>query len=131
MIKLLIKYLVLVIAFLMILCSCDINYKLYPSSYSNSTWICNEPYITYSPEPKLAKTAETIINGEKIAFDLCFSATTVEAWQYKEENGEIIGDKILFKGTCEYSEEKFIVKIDTDSDILFNGEYEELIFIRE
>ncbi len=114
-----------------LLCGCDPYANKQPWNFKNSVWVCSEPYITYGIDPNSIETASTIIDGKEIIFDLCFNANRVDAWKYKEQGGEKVGDEILFSGTCSYSETEFIIKVDVDSDVLFKGEYQELVFTRQ
>lgn len=121
------KKILISIILIMFLCGCDPYANKQPWNYNGSVWICEQPYIIYSAN----ETAKTVIGDNELVFDLTFRSNMVDAWEYTEDNDEIVGEKILFSGTCEYSDTKFTIKVDTDTDILFNGQYEELVFVRK
>ena len=62
---------------------------------------------------------------------MAFSANSADAWEYLKNGDEVTDTKLLFTGKCKYSKTKFTIKVDAESDILFNGEYDELVFVRQ
>lgn len=112
------KKILLILSFIFILSGCDPYVYKQPFNYGASVWVCNTPEITYTIEMTYSETdemdipvgiAKTIVDEKEIKFELCFLSNTVDAWEYTEENGEIVGDKILFSGTCKYSKTEFIM----------------------
>ena len=121
-------------------CGCDPYVGKRPYDYGDSIWICEEPKITYVVEIKyndeletdIPETyAKTCIDGEELLFDLDFLGSTSHAWEFKDYiSKESIGIE-YFHGTCKYSKTKFTIKVDKETDKLFDGKYDELVFVRK
>ena len=109
------------------LCGCDPYVNVQPSSYENSVWVCDNPYIIYTSDG----TAKANINDEEIVFSLAFRSSRCGGLRDLQQGNEIVKNVQVFTGACKYSKTKFTIKIDTESDILFNGKYDELVFIRQ
>ena len=108
-------------------CGCDPYVNKQPWHYENSVWVCENPHIMYNA----SDGAKLSTDDNEFIFDLTFSANSVEAWEYLKNGDEVTDTKLLFTGACKYSKTKFTIKIDTESDILFNGKYDELVFVRQ
>ena len=67
-------------------------------------------------------------DGEEIFLDLQFCNEAVVIYKKGINDYE---EGHLCSGVGTYSKEKFKIKLYTDNDILFNGEYEELVFVRQ
>ena len=112
------------------LCGCDPYVYAQPYNYENSIWVCDEPEITYYvlDSPDNESYAVVKINGQDIMLDFGFRSTLLFAFIHDESESE--ANKECFTGTCQYSKEKFVVKVDIESDRLFGGKYETLVFKR-
>ena len=99
------------------LASCNPYADKYPTNYTDSKWECTNPNITYY-------VGNFKNNG--------FCATTADGIKYTlDENGDMIDTgEHYFLGTGKYGKNKFTIKIDKDSDKLFGGKYDKLIFQR-
>ena len=127
----------------MFVCTCGCNWNLFvgkrPPDYGDGVWICEEPKITYTvkmeynEEEKMdipESYAVTYINGNEVFLDFGFIGNAIRIYELKSvEPKEDTGETFL-NGTCKFSKTKFTIKVDTESDILFNGEYDELVFVR-
>ena len=74
--------------------------------------------------------AVTNVDGKEILFDFDYLYDTITANEINEETHEFTETE-LFHGTGKYSKTKFTIKVDTESDTLFNGKYDELVFVRQ
>lgn len=111
-----------------------------PPDYGDSVWICEEPKITYTVKMKYDEEqkmdipesyAVTYIDGNEVLLDFGFIGNAIRVYELKSiEPKEYIGE-IFLNGTCKFSETKFTVKVDTELDILFDGQYDELVFVRQ
>ena len=136
--KIFILFQVLLIVVLESGCSLYVGEK--PYNYGDSIWICEEPKITYVVEMKYDEAQEMEIpetyavaldHDKEVFFHLGFLSDTVKAREYKDIDSMEFTGNTLFTGTCKFSETKFTIKVDTESDTLFNGKYDELVFIRQ
>ena len=104
-----------------------------PYNFPGTTWICEDPDIDYRIPNDLQKgdaVAKTDVNGEVIVFFLGTNNSHVDAVRYSSDN--VIKDSdLLFTGSISYSKDEFIIKIDKNSDKLFDGKYDVLVFERE
>ena len=127
----------------MFVCVCGCNWNPFvkqPFIYENSVWKCKEPEITYFVKTKYdeeQKTdisddyAITFIDGKNVVMDFGFLYNTIKVYELSDENSKEFTGNTLFTGTCKYSKTKFTIKVDTESDTLFNGKYDELVFVRQ
>ena len=128
----------------MLICVCGCNRNPFigkrPPDYGDSVWICEEPKITYTVKMKYDEeekmdvpesNAVTYIDGNEVFLDFGFIGNTIRIYQLESiESKEYIGETFL-NGTCKFSETKFTIKVDTESDTLFSGKYDELVFVRQ
>ena len=117
------------------LASCNPYADKYPTNYTDSKWECTNPNITYyggNFKNNISNYAEVIIDEKSYYFGLGFCATTADGIKYTlDENGDMIDTgEHYFLGTGKYGKNKFTIKIDKDSDKLFGGKYDKLIFQR-
>lgn len=118
-----------------LLSSCDRYVNKYPTHYKNSQWVCENPNITYIVgdfKNNIGDYAEVVIDQKTYYFGFGFSSTTADGIKYDlGENGDIIDTgEHYFLGTGKYSENEFTITIDKESDKLFCGEYDKLVFQR-
>ena len=106
-----------------------------PYKHPGSEWICENPKIVYYiPEDTINEEAiaTTRTNGKSIQFTINTQNaihTRVEAFKYID--GSVTDNpELLFSGTISYSKDEFTITIDEDSDRLFNGVYDSLVFHR-
>ena len=127
----------------MIFCISGCNWHPFvkqPFLYDNSVWKCKEPEISYFVKTKYdeeQKTdisddyAATFIDGKKVVMDFGFLYNTIKVYELSDEDSKEFTGNTLFTGTCKYSKTKFIIKVDTETDNLFDGQYDELVFVRQ
>ena len=132
--------LLMLCAVLVCCCGCDPYVGKKPYNYGSSIWICEEPKITYVIEMKYDESQEMEVpetyavamkHDKEVFFHLGFLSDTVKAREYKNIDSKEFTGNTLFTGTCKYSKTKFTIKIDTETDNLFGGEYDELVFVRQ
>ena len=126
-----------------LLCCCGCNWHPFvkqPFLYDNSVWKCKEPEISYFVKTRYdeeQKTdisddyAATFIDGKKVVMDFGFLYNTIKVYELSDEDSKEFTGNTLFTGTCKYSKTKFIIKVDTETDNLFDGQYDELVFVRQ
>ncbi len=125
-----------VLIFILSGCS-DQYYGKRPYDYGFATWICEDPpaWFAVSPDnevpPRL--NGEVILDGQKIRVDFRFirglDDVYIDFLDYHVGEGANGYNEALL-GHCTFSPEKLVIKVDKDSDRLFNGKYDELVFIR-
>lgn len=137
------KAISLIMLCVMFVCACGCNWNLFvgkrPPDCGDGVWICEEPKITYTVKMKYDEEekmdipesyAVTYIDGNEVFLDFGFIGNAIRIYELKSvEPKEDTGETFL-NGTCKFSKTKFTIKVDTESDILFNGEYDELVFVR-
>ena len=111
------------------------NYYMYegkrPYDYGAAKWVCQNPsaFFIVNPEDEeyYCPKGEMELDGQVVPFELGFTIKTNTVRFHFE--GEY-HDYRSFTGTCVFSPEKLIVKIDRDIITLFPDQYDELIFTR-
>ncbi len=112
---------------ILFLCGCDLYVTKQPWS-ENSKWICTEPLIFYEISDEFpCGIANVEINGETILFEIDYLSSVARAFEYNEADPNSKTND-LFTGKCKYSKNEFTIIINKDSDVLFNGKYETLVF---
>ena len=90
--------------------------------------------MKYDEEEKMdipESYAVTYIDGNEVLLDFGFIGNAIRVYELKSiKPKEYIGE-IFLNGTCKFSETKFTVKVDTELDNLFDGRYDELVFVRQ
>lgn len=66
-----------------------------------------------------------------MVMDFGFLYNTIKVYELSDEDSKEFTGNTLFTGTCKYSKTKFRIKVDTETDNLFDGEYDELVFVRQ
>ena len=103
-------------------------------------WVCEQPKITYVVEMKYDSEQEmdmpqtyavTNVDGKEILFDFDYLYENVIAYEVSDIDSNDFAGTELFHGIGKYSKTKFTIKVDTESDTLFNGKYDELVFVRQ
>ncbi len=98
-----------------------------PYNYPGSTWICDEPKIEYIvPTDNSEPIAKTVIDGEEVFFEIGERRFKAYAYIVKDN----VGYDRCFSGFVYFRPNEFVIEIDKSSDILFKGEYSELVFHR-
>lgn len=125
-------FFLLIVFNFIILTACDPYVRKYPINQFNSKWECQNPSFFYYVNGYGENFAEVEINGETKYFGFGFCSETADALKYElnEENQFIATGEIYFYGTGKYGKNKFTVIIDKETDKLFNGKYDKLIFKR-
>lgn len=109
--------------------------KYVPFNYPGSKWECEEPYIRLQIPKDVKEIAIAITekNGNEISFFLGMNNRHVDAIRYHDDNNdciEITDSDVLFSGMISYSKDSFTISINKANDILFDGEYDSLVFKR-
>ena len=144
MLKVLKKKITFIFTVSILLCISGCNWNPFvgkrPPDYGDSVWICEEPKITYTVKMKYDEEekmdipesyAVTYIDGNEVLLDFGFIGNAIRVYELKSiKPKEYIGE-IFLNGTCKFSETKFTVKVDTELDNLFDGRYDELVFVRQ
>ena len=127
----------------MIFCISGCNWNPFvkqPFLYDNSVWKCKQPEISYFVKTRYdeeQKTdisddyAATFIDGKKVVMDFGFLYNTIKVYELSDEDSKEFTGNTLFTGIGKYSKTKFTIKVDTETDNLFDGQYDELVFIRQ
>ena len=112
----------------------------HPYLYGDSVWICENPKITYVIEMKYDDEQEmdmpqtyavTNVNGKEILFDFDYLYENIIAYEVSDIDSNDFAETELFHGIGKYSKTKFTIKVDTETDVLFDGKYDELVFVRQ
>ena len=124
----------------MCISGCNPFFGKHPSDYGDSVWISEEPKIIYTVKMKYDEEekmdipesyAVTYIDGNEVLLDFGFIGNAIRIYELESiEPKEYTGETFL-NGTCKFSKTKFTIKVDTDLDTLFNGKYDELVFVRQ
>lgn len=144
MLKVLKKKITFIFTVSILLCTSGCNWNPFvgkrPPDYGDGVWICEEPKITYTVKMKYDEEqkmdipesyAVTYIDGNEVLLDFGFIGNAIRVYELKSiEPKEYIGE-IFLNGTCKFSETKFTVKVNTELDNLFDGQYDELVFVRQ
>lgn len=104
-----------------------------PTDYAPAKWSSENPNIWFEvpvPEDENA-SSQIALNGEIVLDDRTIQITvrfdpgrTIFVYNAAPEGG------ILFDGTCKFSSEKLIVKINKKSDTIFDGQYDKITFVK-
>ena len=112
----------------------------HPYLYGDSVWVCENPKITYVVEMKYDDEQEmdmpqtyavTNVDGKEIMFDFDYLYENIIAYEVSDSDSNDSEKTELFHGVGKYSKTKFTIKVDTETDNLFGGEYDELVFVRQ
>jgi hypothetical protein len=127
---------------LSIICLTSCNFDPYggtrPIDYGETCWVCENPPANFTVDPLLEDyyypEGEIKINNNLLKFKMYFIHGTnevlvkiIDEYSSAQAPADIVG----FDGYCTFSKDKLIIKIDKETDNLFNGKYNELIFVRD
>lgn len=107
-------------------------YDIRPENQDNTIWRSEDPDIYFIVPPETSENrelrGEVILDGEKYEIDISMGIEKMKISvfddKYKTENG------IAIKGKCTFKKDRVIVKVDKESDIVFNGKYSEITFYK-
>lgn len=112
------------------LISCDPYSGQRPYEQGDGTWVCNEVPIWFYCCEDVAQYpgdadayGEVILNGEVLQIELLFVHQTNILFVNCLDNPEF-----EFDGECEFSPTQMVVIIDKNTDTMFNGQYDKIIF---
>ena len=133
--------LLMLCAVLVCCCGCNRNpFAKHPYLYGDSVWLCENPKITYVVEMKYDDEQEmdmpqtyavTNVDGKEILFDFDYLYENIIAYKVSDSDSNDFEGTELFHGIGKYSKTKFTIKVDTETDNLFDGQYDELVFVRQ
>lgn len=113
-----------------ILCSC--NYDPYegkrPFDYGDAIWVCESPSVCFevkTSSPNYHKPEGLVsVNDKEVYYTMEFDPVCNTVFLEIDFNHKLMGE-------CEFSPQKMVVKVDKKTDTLFNGQYDELVFVRQ
>ena len=109
--------------------------KLLDAEYPNTSWVCDEPYISLHFSEEFGASADKydkveciiLYNGEQIEAEL--HPTTPGHGMFIRKGATISSDEnILFEGLCKFQEDRIIMKVTADN--LFEGAYKKIVLER-
>lgn len=115
-------------------CNYDLYYGKRPFDYGAAKWICEEPSAWFVVDPNSEEyyrpKGEIQLNNETMQFELFFIVeTNFVAFQIIMDSS-LNDEPLELKGECEFSPQNLTVKVDQETDTIFNGQYDILIFTR-
>ena len=113
-----------------VLCSC--NYDPYngkrPIDYGDAIWVCESPPVCFevkTDSPNYDKPQGLVsVDDKEMSCEVWFDPVFNTVFLRVDFNHKLEGD-------AEFSPQKMVVKVDKKSDTLFNGQYDELVFVRQ
>lgn len=105
-----------------------------PTDYAPSKWTSEAPNIWFEvlasddDNSKIQKAlyGEIILDDKTIKIIVSFDGgKSVFIYNVDSEGG------LLLKGTCKFNSEKLIVTIDKETDVIFNGQYDTITFVKK
>ena len=106
-----------------------------PTDFPLSKWISDSPNIWFEvpeieenappPDPLYGKAE---FAGETIDIQFFFDRGITMRGYKVDSNDQFV---LLFEGSCYFEKEKVTVTIDKETDILFEGKYDEIIFVKK
>lgn len=124
---------VLILAF--IGCNFDPYYGKRPFDYGAATWVCENPSAWFVVNPDVddyyQPEGEIQLNDETMQFKLFFVPETNLVFFVIIKNSVSNNEECYdsgFDGECIFSPEKLVIKVDKDTDTVFDGQYDELVF---
>ncbi len=117
-------------------CNFDPYHGKRPWDYGSAKWVCEDPKawveVDVESEEFDFPKGEVIINDRPIKFRLCFIHQTNQVFfQITEKTSNSIFYEVPeFSGECTFAPDKLVIKVDKDSDTVFSGKYDELVFTR-
>ncbi|MBR2353481.1 MAG: hypothetical protein IKA76_03145 [Clostridia bacterium] len=100
-----------------------------PYDYGEAMWVCESPdaWFIVGPEDDerlIFPEGEITVGDKAIKFTLSFGYGVTA--HFTDEN-----DNVILRGTCKYSPEKLIITVDKESDMLFDGRYDTITFVKK
>lgn len=117
-------------------CNYDLYYGKRPYDYGAARWVCEDISAWFEVDPDAEEyyypEGEVEIDDQTWHLKLYFVTETKyvslkTSRSYESGKGSYIGD---LDGECEFSPEKLIIKIDKETDTIFHGQLDELVFVR-
>jgi hypothetical protein len=123
-----------ILLILITFCGCVIATDFYsgkrPYDYGKATWVCESPdawFIVNTSEDDenfIYPKGEIAIGNKTVEFTLSFGHGKEAS--FTDEN-----DDVILLGTCKFSSEKLIVTVDKEKDVILNGQYDTITFVRK
>ena len=120
--------------FIIILSGCDVYVNKRPKYVTNEKWVCQEVdmYFVGWDEEKQKSYGEYILNDKRMEFFVLFDfAKGIEFYPDIEYINGIPSDDVLFKGQCEFGEDKLVVNIDEEYRKFLGEDIDKITFLRE
>lgn len=130
-----------VILFLLLITACD--YTHYPSEEGPAVWISEDPefVIEYAYQDTTLSSGGTysliqdssyiVRDGERMPVCIVFGRGHSFYIFPMPIDGRIDGDSKLLTGSWRFHDHRTIIKIEVETDELFDGQYETISFIRQ
>lgn len=119
---------------ILIFSGCILHQGERPTDYGPAKWISNDPNIWFEVletddklgTNRMSPIGQIILGNRSIDFTMHFDGgITVYFYNADGKSG------LLFSGTCNFSIDNLIVKINKNKDTVFNGEIDQIVFKRE
>jgi hypothetical protein len=115
-------------------CNFDLYYGKRPFDYGNAKWVSKEPSIWFvvdiDDEQYYSPKGEIIIDNQTIEASFRFITETNQLFIDLIKSNSASYDSLL-NGVCEFYPDKMILKVEKESDNLFNEKYDTITFIKE
>ncbi len=116
---------------------CDVYSGRRPYDYGAATWVCSEPYMeycvteyTYGGSVEYTDFIDVLkIENSDEEYEILFSYGDA-AYIWKKYGNSYETDCLL-TGSCRFSGKRFKIIVDKESDKLFDGKYDQLVFVRK
>lgn len=135
--KLLIAALSVISIFTISGCNLDPYYGKRPFDYGTAMWVCENTSAWFIVNPDddnyYYPKGEVVYNGQTIQVGFRFIHETNRVFiDFLDSNdsSNISEYDQMLNGECIFSPEKLVIKVDKDTDALFDGQYDTLVFIR-
>ena len=101
--------------------------EMRPDCFPTSVWVCNDPQINLSVDENHKISGEIIIDYEPHIIKVEFVQVT-KIFIYVCDNDELL---LCLEGTCDFKDESFSVEINKNTDKLFYGKYDKIVFLKQ
>ena len=104
------------------LCGCDMYAGSRPHNYRNTQWICNETDIVIEVDANRELTC--YVGSQRFYVHFNYGSGI---FFFENDDPNVVNEPVLV-GECKFGAQKFVVSVD--KDLLFDGAYPTLTFIR-
>ena len=133
------KCFVIAIAILIfvLLSGCDMHSGERPYDYPPAIWVSEKPKMWFEIGEFAGRSAESpplmiygnlLLDGQSIEIEVFFDKGSGVYFTYPANQDAT--DRLTTRGSCTFSPDKLVVKIDKERDKFLNGKYKTITFIR-